>query len=228
MSVLSRDLLPPKPSHSLPSLSLFSSLLFSPLLSAGCVFMGTGGRLRWSILSYSLFWCAGTDRDRGSRTGALGVRRGKKKLKRTRIDTFGHRKGRTEWQTNGGEEEACEWWLTSQRLVFTSRSTLRTIGLDELKPGRPPEILSLQWWRGEDRETVPPVMETEGKTPERSLCGVRTMLKLQMAACEDYAKKGKKADDWAQRTHFVSRLSREYLSTIPPSFFLCHQFIYSV
>lgn len=30
-----------------------------------------------------------------------------------------------------------------------------------------------------------------GKTPERSSCGVRTMLKLQMAACEDYAKKAK-------------------------------------
>lgn len=62
---------------SLPELPLCphphpSHLLSSPCL---CLLMGTGGRLRWSILSYSLFWCAYIDRDRGWRTGALGEER---------------------------------------------------------------------------------------------------------------------------------------------------------
>lgn len=78
---------------------------------------------------------------------------------------------------------------------FTSQTTLRTTGVNELKLSRPPEMLSqhdgIQRWREEEREAVPCVGETRGKPPERSLCGVRTMLKLQMAACEDYAKKKK-------------------------------------
>lgn len=38
-------------------------------------------------------------------------------------------------------------------------------------------------------EAVPCVGEVEGESPESSLSGVRTMLKPQMAACEDYANK---------------------------------------
>ena len=100
---------------------------------------------------------------------------------------------------------------------FTSRSTLRTTGLDELKPGRPPEVLSLQWWRGAGPETVPPVMETGGK-PQRSLCGVRTMLKLQMAACEDYAKKGKKQMNEHSEHTFFQGFRGNIFS--PPLFFM--------
>lgn len=70
---------------------------------------------------------------------------------------------------------------------FTFQLTLRTTGLNELKLSRPPEILSSH----EMREAVPFVGEMEGKPQKRSPCGVRTMLKLQMAACEDYAKKAK-------------------------------------
>lgn len=40
--------------------------------------------------------------------------------------------------------------------------------------------------RGEEREAVPCVRDV-GKTPERSLRGVRTTLNLQMAACKHYA-----------------------------------------
>lgn len=50
---------PSQSSHSFPILIL---TLFSV---ASVSFMGTSGRLRWSILSYSLFWCAGIARDRG-------------------------------------------------------------------------------------------------------------------------------------------------------------------
>lgn len=43
-----------------------------------------------------------------------------------------------------------------------------------------------------------------GKPPERSLCGVRTM--LHMAACKDYAKKGKKQITEHTEKCFVPRL----------------------
>ena len=45
-------------------------------------------------------------------------------------------------------------------------------------------------WGEEEWEAVPCAGEM-GKTPERSLCGVRSMLKLVMAACDDYAKRAK-------------------------------------
>lgn len=76
ISVLSGDLFSPNP----PTPSQSSSLS-SPIRYIGCVFMGTGGRLRWSVLSYSLFWCAGIDRDRGRRTGSLGEERTVNKLR---------------------------------------------------------------------------------------------------------------------------------------------------
>lgn len=44
---------------------------------------------------------------------------------------------------------------------------------------------------GSGKAVVPCVGEMEGKSIERSLSGVRTMLKPQMAACEDYANKAR-------------------------------------
>lgn len=82
---------------------------------------------------------------------------------------------------------------------FTFQPRLRNSGLNKLELSRPPEILLMHGgmqrrWRGVVRGVggaVPRVGETEGKSPERSLSGVRTMLKPQMAACEDYANRAR-------------------------------------
>lgn len=81
---------------------------------------------------------------------------------------------------------------------FTFQPRLRNSALNKLKLSRPPEILPMHGgmqrrWRGAGRgeAAVPCAGEMEGKSPERSLSGVRTMLKPQMAACEDYANKAR-------------------------------------
>lgn len=90
---------------------------------------------------------------------------------------------------------------------FTFQSSLRNSGVNKLKLSRPPEILpmheAMQRWRLEGAgggEAVPCVGEMEGKSPQRSLSGVRTMLKPQMAACEDYANKAR--GRWLSARHF--------------------------
>lgn len=69
--------------------------------------------------------------------------------------------------------------------------------MNELKLSKPLEILSQHEFSdgGKRRGRQCPVLGRRGgETPERSPCGVRTMLKLQMAACKDYAKKPKGDD----------------------------------
>lgn len=79
---------------------------------------------------------------------------------------------------------------------FTFQPSLGNSGLNKLKQSRPPEILlmheGIQRWRGRGgREGSTLCWGDGGESPARSLSGVRTMLKPQMAACEDYANKAK-------------------------------------
>lgn len=134
MSVLSGDLLHPKPPTPSPSSSLF-------LFSSFCwlSFMGTGRRLWWSILSYGLFWCAGTDRDRGWRTGIVGEERwrsgGKTEQRRTGIDQFGQRGTRAHDGADKRRRGRNVWVMALLAVAgFTFWSTLRAMGENELRP----------------------------------------------------------------------------------------------
>lgn len=103
------------------------------------------------------------------------------------------------------EQEEEEEELTRWRPVFAPPH--RSWSVNAWKPNKPAEKLAMregmERWEEEEEEeeAVPWVGGRWGKTPERSWCGVRTVLKLQMAACEEEGEK--------QRTRFVFQLSRD-------------------
>lgn len=73
----------------------------------------------------------------------------------------------------------------------TFQSSLRNSGLNKLKLSRPPEMKGYSGGGEGGREGSTLCWGDGGESPARSLSGVRTMLKPQMAACEDYANKAK-------------------------------------